>query len=132
MIKDITLGQFFPGNSVLHKLDPRMKLILMIVFIVGTFLAKTVLSYAFCLAFTIFIVIVSRIRITVILKGLKPILFIIILTAVFNLFLVTGEGDPLVSFWIITIYSEGVFYAAAMAVRIICIIAGTRDRKSVV
>ena len=125
MIKDITLGQFFPGNSVLHKLDPRMKLILMIVFIVGTFLAKTVLSYCFCLAFTVFLVLVSRIRFSVILKGLKPILFLIILTAVFNLFLVKGEGEPLVSFWRLSIYAEGVVYAATVAVRIICIIAGT-------
>lgn len=125
MIKDITLGQFFPGDSVIHKLDPRMKLILMIVYIVGTFLAKTVLAYCFCLAFTLLLVIVSQIRISVILKGLKPILFLIILTAVFNLFLVKGEGEPLVEFWKLAIYSEGAVYAATVAVRIICIITGT-------
>ena len=125
MIKDITLGQFFPGNSVLHKLDPRMKLILMIVFIVGTFLAKTVIAYCFCLLFTVFLVIVSGIRVSVVLKGLKPILFLIILTAIFNLFLVKGEGDPLVSFWKLSIYADGVAYAATVAVRIVCIIAGT-------
>ena len=125
MIKDITLGQFFPGNSVLHKLDPRMKLILMIIYIVGTFLAKTVLAYAFCLIFTVLLVIVSQIKISVILKGLKPILFLIILTAVFNLFLVKGEGEPLLSFWKLSIYSDGIVYAITIAVRIMCIITGT-------
>lgn len=125
MIKDITLGQFFPGNSVLHKLDPRMKLILMIIYIVGTFLAKTVISYGFVLIFTLFLLIISRIKLSVILKGLKPILFLIILTAVFNLFLIKGEGEPLVSFWRLSIYADGIVYALTVAVRIVCIITGT-------
>jgi len=125
MLKNITLGQFFPGDSFLHKLDPRMKLILMIVFIVGTFLAKTVLAYCFCFVFTVVLVIVSQIRISVILKGLKPILFLIILTAVFNLFLVKGEGEPLFEIRRLRIYAEGAVYAATVAVRIICIITGT-------
>ena len=125
MIKDITLGQFFPGTSTLHKLDPRMKLVLMIIYIVGTFLAKTVLAYAFCLLFTVTLVILSQIKLSVILKGLKPILFLIILTAVFNLFLVKGEGEPLIAFWKLSIYADGIVYAVTIAVRIMCIITGT-------
>ena len=125
MIKDITLGQFFPGSSVLHKLDPRMKLILMIIYIVGTFLAKTVLAYAFCLLFTVILVLLSQIKLSVILKGLKPILFLIILTAIFNLFLVKGEGEPLIAFWKLSIYADGIVYAITIAVRIMCIITGT-------
>ena len=125
MIKDITLGQFFPGKSLLHKLDPRMKLILMIAFVVGTFIAKTALAYCFCLLFTLILVLISRIKVSVILKGIKPIVFVILLTAVFNLFLVKGEGEPLVSFWRFSIYREGVAYAVMLAVRIICIITGT-------
>ena len=125
MIKDITLGQFFPGSSALHKLDPRMKLILMIIYIVGTFLAKTVLAYAFCLLFTVILVLLSQIKLSVILKGLKPILFLIILTAIFNLFLVKGEGEPLIAFWKLSIYADGIVYAITIAVRIMCIITGT-------
>ena len=125
MIKDITLGQFFPGKSLLHKLDPRMKLILMIAFVVGTFNAKTALAYCFCLLFTLILVLISRIKVSVILKGIKPIVFVILLTAVFNLFLVKGDGEPLVSFWRFSIYREGVAYAVMLAVRIICIITGT-------
>ena len=79
MIKDITLGQFFPGNSVLHKLDPRMKIVLMIIYVTGTFLAKTAYAYAFCLLFTVFLAIISRIKLSVILKGIKPIIFVIVL-----------------------------------------------------
>ena len=116
MIKDITLGQFFPGSSVLHKLDPRMKLILMIIYIVGTFLAKTVLAYAFCLLFTVMLVILSQIKLSVILKGLKPILFLIILTAIFNLFLVKGEGEPLVAFWKLSIYTDGTVSCVSLRV----------------
>lgn len=125
MIKDITLGQFFPGTSALHKLDPRMKLVLMIIYIVGTFLAKTVLAYVFCLIFTVILVLLSQIKLSVILKGLKPILFLIILTAVFNLFLVKGEGEPLIAFWKLSIYADGIVYAVTIAVRIMCIITGT-------
>ena len=125
MIRDITLGQFFPGSSVIHKLDPRMKLIIMIAFVVGLFLAKTDTAYAFCLLCTVLLVAISRIRLSVIIKGMKPIVFVVLLTAVFNLFLVKGEGEPLLDWWIISIYAEGVAYAVMMAVRIVCIITGT-------
>ncbi|MBQ9116064.1 MAG: energy-coupling factor transporter transmembrane protein EcfT [Clostridia bacterium] len=125
MIKDITLGQFFPGNSVIHRLDPRMKLILMIVFVVGTFIAKAALSFALCLIVTVALVLISGVRFSVVIKGLKPIVFVILLTAVFNLFLIKGEGEPLVSLGIIKIYEEGIAYAVMIAVRIVCIIAGT-------
>ena len=125
MIKDITLGQFFPGNSPLHKLDPRMKLILMVIYVVGTFLARTVLAYSFCLLFTVLMVAISGIKVSVVLKGIKPIVFVILLTAVFNLFLVKGDGEPLLALWKLSIYREGVAYAVMLAVRIICIITGT-------
>lgn len=125
MIKDITLGQFFPGSSVIHKLDPRMKLILMILFVVSVFIAKTALAFALVFIFTVFLVTVSGIRVSVILKGIKPLLFVILLTSVFNLFLIKGEGEPLLSFWILKIYEEGVAYAVMIALRISCIIAGT-------
>lgn len=125
MIKDITLGQFFPGESLIHRLDPRMKIILMIVFIVGVFLADVALAYAVVVVFTVILVLLSGVKLSVIVKGLKPVLFVILLTAVFNLLLVKGEGEPLVSFWVVKIYSEGIAYAVMIAVRIVCIITGT-------
>ncbi|MBR2460244.1 MAG: energy-coupling factor transporter transmembrane protein EcfT [Clostridia bacterium] len=125
MIKDITLGQFFPGQSVIHRLDPRMKLILMILFIVGTFLAKAALSFVLCVLFTLFLILISGIRLSVIIKGLKPIVFVILLTAFFNLFLIKGEDAPLLELGFIKIYRDGIAYAVMIAVRIICIIAGT-------
>lgn len=125
MVRDITLGQFFPGESVIHKLDPRMKLILMIVFMVGVFLAEAALAFALVVLFVIFLIFASGIKLSVILKGLKPILFIMLVTAIFNLFLVKGEGEPLVNFGIIKIYEEGIAYAVMIAIRISCIISGT-------
>ena len=86
MLKDITLGQFFPGNSVLHRADPRMKIILAMAYIILVFVAKTTLAYLFVLLFTLLTVAVSRLNPTVVLKALKPVLFIMIFTAFFNIF----------------------------------------------
>ena len=98
MISDITLGQFFPGKSAIHRLDPRTKIILSILFIVGVFLADTVVAFIFLTLATILLVLASRISFSVILKGIKPIIYILIFTAIINVFLTSGEGDPLVSF----------------------------------
>lgn len=124
MLKDITLGQYFPGYSILHKLDPRIKLILAIVYIVMIFLAKGVTAYALVVLFTMFLVAVSRIPVKTILKSLKPLLIVLILTAIINIFW-NGGTTPLFTIWKITIYTEGVVRAAAMAVRIILLMAGT-------
>ena len=90
MISDITLGQFFPGTSAIHRLDPRTKIILSILFIVGTFLANTVVAFVFLTIATISLVLASKISISVILKGIKPIIYILIFTAIINVFLTTG------------------------------------------
>lgn len=124
MLKDITFGQFFPGNSILHRLDPRMKLILCILYIVVIFLAKGVSAYAAVLIFTIVIVGISGIPIKTLLKSLKPLIFILFFTMLINIFWNTGE-TVLVSFWKITIYLEGVLRALAMALRIVLLMAGT-------
>ena len=123
MLRDITLGQFFPGETVIHKLDPRTKLVLVIVYIVALFLAKSFVSYALMLAFLLAVIRISRIKMKVILKSLKPLLLIIILTAILNLFYSTGE--PLVKFWIFTITKEGIVNAAYMILRITLLVAGT-------
>lgn len=124
MLKDITLGQYFPGNSFFHKLDPRIKIIAMIIFVVGVFAASSLLSYAALTLFVLICCIVSRISIKVIVKGLKPIIFITVIMGIINLFFTKGE-NPLVSFWIINIYPEGLVSAVFITLRIICLVAGT-------
>ena len=123
MLKDITLGQYFPGNSAAHKLDPRTKLILTVLYIVGLFSAKSFASYGLMLALLILCVKVSGVKPTALFRGLKPILIIICFTAVLNLFYTPGE--ELVHFWIFTITKEGIFTAFFMVLRIAMLIMGT-------
>ena len=124
MLKDITLGQFFPGSSILHKADPRMKIILAVIYIVFLFLAKNTAAYMIAVAFTLFLVCLSRIKLSVVIKGLKPLLFIMIFTAFFNIFWTKGDTEPLISGFI-TVYREGIWFAAVMIIRVACILAGT-------
>ena len=123
MLKDITLGQFFPGKTVVHRLDPRTKLILVIVYIVALFSAKSFVTYGIMLATLCGIIAASRILPKVILRSLKPLLFIICLTGILNLFYT--QGEPLVEFWIFTITKEGVKSAVFMVLRISMLIVGT-------
>jgi len=124
MLKDITLGQYFPGNSFIHRLDPRTKLIFTLVYIAALFIAKSYITYAVMLALLVVSVAISKIKPSALLRGLKPILFIIIFTAILNLFY-TKDGRALVSFWGITITTGGVKLAAFMVLRIMMLICGT-------
>ena len=123
MLKDVTLGQFFPGKTIVHRLDPRTKLIMTIVYIAALFVAEGVLGYGLVFLFLCTSVALSRIRVSALFKGLKPLIFIIILTALINL--LYTQGDPLISFWIITITRQGVINAFFMVTRIMMLIAGT-------
>ena len=125
MISDITLGQFFPGSSPIHRLDPRSKIILATLFIVSVFLANNPVSFAFLVVVTIVIISISSISIKVMLKGIKPIIFLLLFTAFLNIFMTKGAGEPLVSFWVLEIYSEGIARALMMALRVIMLIIGT-------
>ena len=122
MISDITLGQFFPGYSLIHKLDPRSKIILAVSFIVTVFLANNPLTLAFLGLVTFVLIMISRISFSVIFKAIKPLVFILTFTALLNIFLTKGEGAPLVSIWSITIYEEGLVRAAFMFFRVIIFI----------
>jgi len=124
MLKDITLGQFFPGESILHRLDPRMKIILTVVYITGVFLAKNIFSYALILLFTFLLNIISRIPPKIVLKGIKPLIFIITFTAIINIFWTKGD-TLLVKFYFIEIYFEGIMFAVLMIIRIVALLAGT-------
>ena len=123
MLKDVTLGQFFPGTSIVHRLDPRCKLLLTIVYIAALFTAESYVSYAVMLIITGVCIALSRIQLKVILRGLKPLWVIIALTAVLNMFFTPGR--ELVSFWKITITYEGLIRAVFMVLRITMLIAGT-------
>mgnify|MGYP003169635558 CR=1 FL=1 len=125
MLRDITIGQHFPGNSLVHRFDPRLKLVLTIAYIVLLFAASNPLGLALSILFLAAMYKVAKIPGKMILKSLKPILPIVIFTAVLNLFFVSGEGEPLVHIWFLTIYAEGVRYAVLMAVRVMALIAGT-------
>ena len=124
MIKNITLGQYFPGNSVIHRLDARMKLVLVIAVIVLIFMARTVIGNAVVLAFLTAIIIMSRISIKFVLRGIKPLWFIILLTFVLNTFFHQG-GTELFSWWIFRVSEEGLISAVRLAARLIFLITAT-------
>ncbi len=124
MLKDVTLGQFFPGDTVVHRLDPRTKLILVIVYIVALFAAKTYAAYALVMIVLIVCVSLSQIRFTTIMKGVKPILIVILITGILNLFFTQGE-HVIFRLWKLTMTWEGVRTAALMILRLIMLINGT-------
>lgn len=124
MLKNITLGQFFPGESILHRLDPRTKLVLVFSLVVLIFVFKTWIGYAFLYGVLIMMIMFSKINLKQILRGLKPLLFIIIFTFVLNLFFVR-EGKMLVDFGFIKITVEGIKLAASLSIRLIFLILVT-------
>lgn len=123
-MKSITLGQFYPADSILHRADPRMKVILTVLYIVATFLAKNVLSFALLLLSALFLILVSKIPMKLVIKSIRPILFIMAFTALINVFFTGGE-TVLVEWKFIHIYLEGVYQALFMVTRIVVLILGT-------
>lgn len=124
MLKDITLGQYFPGKSPIHRLDPRTKLILLIVYIVTLFLAKSALTYGLMFVILVAVIKISTISPKAIVRGMKPLVLILVFTAVLNLFF-TQEGKVLAEFWIITISTGGIVRAIQMMARILMLISAT-------
>ncbi|HIZ55640.1 MAG TPA: energy-coupling factor transporter transmembrane protein EcfT [Firmicutes bacterium] len=124
MIKDITIGQYFPGKSVLHRTDPRMKLILTVFYIVLLFLIQNILGYIIAIGFLVVAYIIAKIPFKMVLKSIKPIIPIIIFTAILNMFFIEGESEPLFEWWIFRIAPEGVKLAVTMAIRVVCLIVG--------
>ena len=124
MLKDITLGQFFPGNSFIHRLDPRTKLIMLVVYIVALFMAVNWVSYALMLAFLALVIAISTIPLKSIIRGMKPLVMILVFTGILNIFFTTGENVAF-SVWRITVYWEGLERALFMMVRILMLISGT-------
>ncbi len=123
MIRDITIGQYYPSNSILHRLDPRVKLIGTFAFIVSLFLFKTLYGYIVVTAFLFAVIKLSKVPFRYIMKGLKAILILLLFTVFFNMFLT--PGDPILQFWIFKITKEGLLNSAAMALRLIYLIIGS-------
>ena len=124
MLKDITLGQYFPGKSAIHRLDPRTKLVCLILYIVALFTASGWVAYGLMAAFLIVCIAISRVPAKSFIKGMKPLLFILAFTAILNLFFTPGE-TVLVEIWKITITLEGVIRAVFMLLRILLLIMAT-------
>ncbi|GMQ63158.1 energy-coupling factor transporter transmembrane component T family protein [Vallitalea maricola] len=124
MIRDITIGQYYPANSYIHKLDPRMKLLGTLAFIISLFIASNVWGYIVAFVYLGAVIIISKVPLRFMLKGLKAIFIIIILTVVLNLFFTTGE-EKLFNIGSVVVYKEGLYFAALMAIRLIFLIIGS-------
>lgn len=124
MIRDITIGQYYPSNSKLHRLDPRVKIMCTLFYLISLFLFKSILGYAMATLFLAGVIHLSKVPIKFIAKGLKPIIILLMITVVFNLFLTSG-GEVLVQIWKLKITEQGLRTAVYMAVRLIYLIAGS-------
>ena len=124
MIKNVSLGQYFPGNSIIHRMDPRIKLVLVVAIIVLIFMMDTLAGNLVVFGFLVLTIILSRVNFKFVLRGLKPLLFIIILTFVLNTFFYSG-GTELFSWWIFRVSQEGLMNAIRLAVRLIFLITAT-------
>jgi energy-coupling factor transport system permease protein len=124
MLKDITLGQYFPGNSVIHRLDPRMKIIISIIYITAIFSTSSLYTLGGVFLFNILLIFLSGISFKIIIKALKPLVFILIFTVVVNIFIAGGE-TLLFELGFIKIYLEGVLFAAEMILRIVSLVSAT-------
>ena len=124
MISDITLGQFFPGRSPIHRLDPRIKVVLAILYIVIVFLSTNLVSMGLILLSALALILISRIPIRIVMKSVKMLVFIIAFTAIINIF-ATKEGTLLLELGFIKIYLEGIVNAVRLIVRIFVLIVGS-------
>lgn len=123
MIKDITIGQYFPGKSVIHRMDSRVKLLLDILYLVILFTSQTFTGLLIGILFMVICYLLSQIKLIMILKSIKPILPLMLFTAILNLLFITGE-EPLFKWWIISIYHEGIRTTLFMLLRILALIVG--------
>ena len=124
MIRDITIGQYYPVDSVIHRLDPRVKLSGTMLFMISLFVFSGYWGYVIAALFVGTVIKLSKVPFRYIVRGLKPILFLLLFTVLLNLFL-TREGTELWSFWIFHIYDEGLIFAGLMASRLILLVLGT-------
>ncbi|MDK0571362.1 energy-coupling factor transporter transmembrane component T [Clostridium perfringens] len=126
MLKDITIGQYIPGDSFVHKLDPRTKILISFIFIASLFIVDKFWGYIFIIAFLGATVLISKLQFKYLYKGLKPVFLLIAITAALNIFMIKGSEDTLIWYWkFLYIYKEGIRTAIFMALRLILLIMGT-------
>jgi len=125
MIKDITIGQYIPGESFVHKLDPRLKIMISLLFIVDLFLVNNFKGYLFIVIFILTTILIANLSFKYIYNGLKPILILLLITAILNIFMTPGKGPALWNLGFIHVYKEGLIIAAFMIVRLVFLIMGT-------
>ena len=125
MIKNITIGQYIPGDSYIHKLDPRIKIILSMLFVLGLFLVNDFKGYIFIIPFIFLTIVISRLKFEYIYKGLKPIFILLMVTGFLNIFMIQGKTPWFNLFNFIIIYKEGVYTATFMMLRLVFLIVGT-------
>ncbi|MEG0691622.1 MAG: energy-coupling factor transporter transmembrane component T [Oscillospiraceae bacterium] len=123
MLKDISIGQYFPGKSAIHKMDPRVKILLTLAYIVMLFLVKNALAFLVTIVFLLTVILIAKIPVKSIFRSVKPILPLILFTSILNMFFISGT--PIFTWWIFTITSEGVRLAIIMSIRIVCLIIGS-------
>ena len=123
MLRDITLGQYYQTDSVIHRLDPRVKLVWTVCYIIALFIANNIIGYLVAALFLAVVIRLSRVPFKFIVRGMKAIVFLLIVAVGFNLFLTPGE--PLVTFWKLTITREGLRFAVFMAIRLCLLITGS-------
>lgn len=124
MIKDITIGQYIPGESFVHKLDPRLKIMISLLFIVDLFLVNNFVGYLFIIIFILTTILIANLSFKYIYNGVKPILVLLLITAILNIFMTSGK-ELLFQWGIISIYKEGLIIAAFMIIRLVFLIMGT-------
>ena len=123
MIRDITLGQYYQADSILHRLDPRVKIMGTLFFIISLFVARNVTAYAIATVFLVFAIVISKVPFKFIVKGMKAIVVLMIITIVFNIFLTPGEA--IWSFWKLTITKQGLVNSAYTTIRLTYLIIGS-------
>ncbi len=124
-MKNITLGQYYAVDSPIHALDPRVKIVLAVLYIVIVFLSSNVISMALLLLSALALILLSHIPIKIVLRSVRMIVFIIAFTAIINIFWTTGEGEPLLDWGFVTIYTEGLVNALFLIIRIFVLIIGS-------
>ncbi len=124
MIRDITIGQYYPANSPVHRLDPRVKLVSTLLYLITLFLFKSISGYLIATVFLFAVIRISRVPFSYIVKGLKPVVMLLMITVLFNLFL-NREGETLFHAWIFTVTDVGLTTAVYMAIRLIYLIIGS-------
>ena len=120
MLKDITLGQFYPTNSVVHRLDPRVKILMTFFIIITLFMLKSLAAYVFAGISVFVIILLSRVPFSFVYKGVKPLVFILLFTAILNVFMT--DGRVAFQFWIFKATYEGIYYAVAMMTRLVLLV----------